>query len=73
MQTTGRLDVAWRWKTAGAFAEVLCGDGHCAPDVLRAVGNRILKRLSKTMFGTKAVCADRLRLVAVAAACEISG
>jgi hypothetical protein len=65
--------VAWRWKTAGAFAEVLGGHGHCAPDALRAVGNRILTRLAKTMLGTEAVCADRLRLDAVEAVCEISG
>ena len=73
VQTTRRLDVGWPWKTAGAFAEVLCGHGHCAPDALRAVGNRILTRLAKTMLGTEAVCADRLRLDAVAAVCEISG
>lgn len=62
-----------RWTTARTLAELPCRDVHNAPDVLRAVGNRSLRRCEKTMHGIEAIHAGRLPIETVAAVCEISG
>jgi hypothetical protein len=62
-----------RWTTARTLAELLCRDAHNARDVLRAVGNRSLRKCQKTMHGTETIHAGRLPIETVAAVCEISG
>ena len=73
VEVTGRLVIAWRWRTARAFSESLGRLSHCETDGLSAFGNLSLRQFAKIELRTEAFHSERLPTEAWVAVCEISG